>query len=40
MIRLGYSRYVTSYGNGGPYHQRFIAAEDEAKAAKRGVWRP
>ncbi len=39
MIRLGYSRYVTTYGTGGPYHQRFSDAEAEAKAAKRGVWR-
>jgi micrococcal nuclease len=39
VIRQGYSRYVTTYGTGGPYHQRFIDAEAEAKAAKRGVWR-
>ena len=39
VIRLGYSRYVTTYGTGGPHHQRLVAAEDEAKAAKRGIWR-
>lgn len=39
VIRQGYSRYVTTYGTGGPHHQRFSAAEAEAKAAKRGLWR-
>jgi endonuclease YncB( thermonuclease family) len=38
VIRLGYSRYVITYGTAGPYHKRFLAAEAEAKAAKRGVW--
>ena len=39
VIRQGFSRYVTAYGNGGPYHARYTAAEAEAKAAKRGMWR-
>ena len=38
VIRQGFSTYVTAYGTAGPFHQRFIAAEAEAKAAKRGVW--
>ena len=39
VIRQGFSRYVTAYGNGGPYHARFAAAEAEAKTNKRGIWR-
>ena len=39
VIRQGFSRYVTAYGNGGPNHARYTAAEAEAKAAKRGMWR-
>ena len=39
VIRQGYSRYVTTYGTAGAHHQRLVAAEAEAKAAGRGVWR-
>ena len=39
VIRQGFSRYVTAYGNDGPYHARFTAAEAEAKVNKRGMWR-
>lgn len=39
LIREGWSRYVTTFGTGGRHHQRLGAAEAEAKAAKRGIWR-
>lgn len=39
VIRQGWSRYVTTYGTAGPHHQRLLAAEAEAKAAGRGLWR-
>lgn len=39
VILQGYSRYVTTYGNGGQHHRRFADAEARAIAAKRGIWR-
>ncbi len=40
VIRQGFSPYITTYGNAGPHHARLLDAEAEAKAARRGLWRP
>lgn len=37
-IRAGMSPYFTKYGFSRRYHADFLAAEAEAKAAKRGIW--
>jgi hypothetical protein len=37
-VRAGMSPYFTKYGFSRRYHQDFVAAEAEAKAAKRGIW--
>jgi micrococcal nuclease len=37
LVRQGWTRFFTKYG-GGRYADRFRAAEDEARAAKRGLW--
>lgn len=38
LIRSGHSRYETSYGVSTRHHARLVAAEQEARAAGRGVW--
>lgn len=38
LIRQGWSRYETGYGNGGSHHGRLQAAEDQARAEGLGVW--
>jgi len=37
MIRRGWSAYVSKYG-GERYHTELAAAEEEARAAHRGIW--
>ncbi len=39
-VRAGMSPYYTKYGYSELYHDAFVAAESEAKAAKRGIWAP
>jgi endonuclease YncB( thermonuclease family) len=38
--RAGMTPYFTKYGYSRRYHADFVAAEDEARAAKRGIWAP
>jgi micrococcal nuclease len=37
LVRQGFTRFFTKYGTG-RYADRFRAAEDEALAARRGLW--
>ena len=37
-VRAGMSPYFTKYGFSRRYHDDFVKAEAEAKAAKRGIW--
>ena len=37
LVRQGFTRFFTKYGPG-RYAERFRAAEEEARAAKRGLW--
>ncbi len=37
-VRAGMSPYFTKYGFSRRYHEDFVKAEAEAKAAKRGIW--
>ena len=39
-VRAGMSPYFTKYGTSRRYHAQFVAAEAEAKRAKRGIWAP
>ncbi|MFW6053539.1 MAG: thermonuclease family protein [Persicimonas sp.] len=39
-VRAGMSAYYTKYGFSESYHERFKAAEREARQAKRGIWAP
>jgi micrococcal nuclease len=39
MVRLGWSRYHTKFGTSERFDAAFRAAEAEAKAARRGMWR-
>lgn len=38
LVRAGMSPYFPKYGNSRRYHDDFLKAQDEAKAAKRGIW--
>jgi len=40
LVRAGMSPYFPKYGYSRRYHTQFLAAQDEAKAAKRGIWAP
>jgi endonuclease YncB( thermonuclease family) len=40
LVRAGMSPYFPKYGYSRRYHKEFLAAQDEAKAAKRGIWDP
>jgi endonuclease YncB( thermonuclease family) len=40
LVRAGMSPYFPKYGFSRRYHKEFLAAQDEAKAAKRGIWDP
>ncbi|NJK33305.1 MAG: thermonuclease family protein [Deltaproteobacteria bacterium] len=37
-VRAGMSPYFTKYGYSRRFHDEFVQAEDEARAAKRGIW--
>jgi len=37
-VRAGMSPYFTKYGYSRRFHEEFVAAQDEARAAKRGIW--
>lgn len=37
-VRAGMSPYFPKYGNSRRYHTEFVEAQDEARAAKRGIW--
>jgi endonuclease YncB( thermonuclease family) len=39
-VRAGMAPYFPKYGRSRRYHQDFVAAEAEAKAAQRGIWQP
>jgi endonuclease YncB( thermonuclease family) len=39
-VRAGMSPYFTKYGFSQRFHAEFVAAEDEARAAQRGIWDP
>lgn len=39
-VRAGMSPYFTKYGYSGRFHADFVAAEKEAREAKRGIWNP
>jgi endonuclease YncB( thermonuclease family) len=38
LVRAGMSPYFPKYGYSRRFHQEFLAAQDEARAAKRGIW--
>jgi len=40
LVRSGMSPYFPKYGNSRRYHAEFIAAQEEAKQAQRGIWAP
>ena len=39
-VRAGMAPYYTKYGYSRRFHDEFVAAEKEAREAKRGIWRP
>ena len=39
-VRAGMSPYFTKYGYSRRFHEEFLEAQDEARAAKRGIWDP
>lgn len=39
-VRAGMSPYFSKYGYSRRFHGEFVAAQDEARAAKRGIWDP
>ncbi|MBK9758043.1 MAG: thermonuclease family protein [Nannocystis sp.] len=39
-VRAGMSPYFTKYGISRRFHNEFIAAQDEARKAQRGIWDP
>jgi endonuclease YncB( thermonuclease family) len=39
-VRAGMSPYFTKYSYSRRFHDEFLAAEKEAREAKRGIWRP
>jgi len=39
-VRAGMSPYFTKYGFSRRFHKEFVQAQDEARAAKRGIWDP
>ncbi len=40
VVRAGMSPYFPKYGNSRRFHAEFVAAQNEAKAAQRGIWAP
>jgi hypothetical protein len=39
-VRAGMSPYFAKYGYSRRFHREFVAAQDEARAAERGIWDP
>jgi endonuclease YncB( thermonuclease family) len=39
-VREGHSPYYGKYGYSARFHEEFIGAQEEARAAQRGVWNP
>jgi endonuclease YncB( thermonuclease family) len=39
-VRAGMSPYFTKYGYSRRFHAEFVAAQEEARAARRGIWDP
>jgi endonuclease YncB( thermonuclease family) len=39
-VRAGMSPYFSKYGYSRRFHEDFVAAQEEARAAKRGIWDP
>ena len=39
-VRAGMAPYFTKYGYSRRFHQEFVDAQNEARAAKRGIWDP
>ncbi|MFZ6178180.1 thermonuclease family protein [Nannocystis pusilla] len=39
-VRAGMSPYFSKYGYSRRFHKEFVAAQEEARAAKRGIWDP
>ncbi len=39
-VRAGMSPYFTKYGLSRRFHDEFVAAQNEARAAQRGIWDP
>ncbi len=39
-VRAGMSPYFTKYGYSRRFHQEFVDAQNEARAARRGIWDP
>ncbi|HUS33499.1 MAG TPA: thermonuclease family protein [Kofleriaceae bacterium] len=39
-VRAGMSPYFPKYGQSRRFHDDFVKAQDEARAAKRGIWAP
>lgn len=39
-VRAGMSPYFPKYGQSRRFHKEFVAAQEEARAAKRGIWAP
>jgi endonuclease YncB( thermonuclease family) len=40
VVRAGYSPYFSKYGYSRRFHDEFVQAEKEARAAHRGIWDP
>jgi endonuclease YncB( thermonuclease family) len=40
VVRAGMSPYFSKYGYSTRFHDEFVKAQDEARAAKRGIWEP
>lgn len=38
LVRAGMSPYFPKYGYSRRFHEQFVAAQEEARAAKRGIW--
>jgi hypothetical protein len=39
-VRAGFAPYFMKYGRSRRFHKEFTDAQDEARAAKRGIWKP
>lgn len=39
-VRAGHSPYFTKYGRSRRFHREFLEAQNEAREAQRGIWKP